>query len=434
MIRFLSLKKLLPRTFFGRALLMVVLPTILAQAVASYVFYERHWRTVHKYMAAALTNEIAYVVHRSENPGTRLASLTMASKFFELEAEWQKKRKLQDDAIAPKRYPELINQLSSRLEQQFYVSMPDEDIIEVDVEMQDGILSIRAPEKRIASATTYIFLLLANGAALLLLFIAILFLRNQVKPIQLLAAAAEAFGKGQEILQFRPRGALEVRRAGQAFLVMSERLKRLITRRTQMLAAISHDLRTPLTRMKLQLAMLDENNKTIGELKEDIQEMENMIREYLDFARGEGGEQAKPTEVNALLEDIVSDYGRSGKNIEFSSSTNITMLLREQSMRRCINNIIDNALRFGSRVAVSHQIIDDNLYIIIDDNGPGIPADKREQAMQPFRKLDEARTPGIGGVGLGLTIAKDIVLGHGGTLMLEESPIGGLRVSIILPV
>lgn len=432
MIRpFFLLKRFMPRSFFGRALLMIALPTILVQLVASYVFYERHWHTIHKYMAISLANEIAYVTERMENPSTRIPSLHMASKYFELDAQWLSPVRIANNNNSY--YPELSSQLENRISYPFSVSPYGEDMIEINIAMRDGVLSIRAPEKRVASATTYIFLLWTHGAALLLVIISILFLRNQVRPIQQLAQASEAFGKGQEILQFRPRGALEIRRAGQAFLVMSERIKRLITRRTQMLAAISHDLRTPLTRMKLQLAMLDE--KDAADLNQDIQEMENMIREYLEFARGEGGEQARNSDINALLEDVVSGYLRSGKKIKLSANDHIVMPLREQAMRRCLHNIIDNALRFAHDVAISYELDEDNVIIHVDDNGPGIHDSKKEEALQAFRKLDEARTPGSGsGVGLGLTIAKDVALSHGGSLELVDSPLGGLRVNIILPV
>lgn len=425
------LKRFSPKTLYGRAFLIVVLPVLLAQAFASYMFYERHWKNVQKHMAIALANEVSYIVQRAEKAPEREASLRMASKHFAFTAEWVN-GPAQSEAVLNVPYPELQRQLWERLSYRFTVENAVSDQVLIHVYMQDGTLVLGTSEKRFSSATTYIFILWMMAAGLVFSIVAVLFLRNQIRPIKQLAEASEAFGKGQEILHFRPRGAQEVRRAGQAFIIMSERLRRLITRRTQMLAAISHDLRTPLTRMKLQLAM-GEDGPREDALRQDIKEMEHMIQEYLDFARGEGGEQATQVDVSGWLGELAEGYIRQQKSLRLSLDIEESWMLKPLAFRRCLQNLVDNALRYGSEVVLGAEVSNGELHVWVEDNGPGIPEEKYEDVMQPFRTLDEARTPGQSGVGLGLSIAKDVVLGHGGQLLLSRSKMGGLKVSIWLP-
>ena len=267
--------------------------------------------------------------------------------------------------------------------------------------------------------------------------IAIIFLRNQVRPIERLALAAEAFGQGRAVPDFRPRGATEVRRAAQAFLTMRERIERYLQQRTEMLAGVSHDLKTPLTRLKLQLAMMDDNDDTAA-LRQDVADMERMLDEYLQFARGEGGEEATATDLSELVRDAVDAAGR-GKNANPLGATiapGLTLPLKPNALRRCLNNLIDNALKHGTRAEVALQKTADGtqVEIVIDDDGPGIPEARREEAFRPFHRLDEGRNLQAGGSGLGLAIARDIARAHGGELTLGDSPLGGLRAVIRLPV
>jgi two-component system osmolarity sensor histidine kinase EnvZ len=270
----------------------------------------------------------------------------------------------------------------------------------------------------------------------LFLLIAVLFLRNQIRPIRRLAEAADNFGRGVDTLGFRPSGATEVRKAARAFIVMRERIKRQLRTRTEMLAGISHDLRTPLTRMKLELAMLPDTDairESVKELGDDVQQMEHMIQEYLDFARGEGREEAIRVSVRELLEDVVNDYRRLNEDVVLASGDDGMMDIRASGFRRVLHNVIDNALRYGKRCDVLLRISANYCEIIVDDEGAGIPQEKRDEVFKPFNRLDPSRNTKTGGVGLGLTIARDIVLAHGGNIALDSSPKGGLRVIIRLP-
>jgi two-component system osmolarity sensor histidine kinase EnvZ len=430
MLMWRLLKRIAPKTLSGRAVMIVVLPTLLVQALSTYMFYERHWANVHKHMAIALASEVAYIVKRAEVPANRKHSLTLAENYFGMRAHWEAEPSNENIATAAIPYPELHRQLWERLPYPFRVIDNVQDRVDIRVLMPDGVLTLHTSEKRFWSATTYIFMLWMNGSALFFLIIALLFLRNQIRPIEQLADAAEAFGKGQPILNFRPRGAKEVRRAGQAFIMMSERIRRWSSQRTQFLAAISHDLRTPLTRMKLQLAIAP--SAVLEPLAQDIAEMEAMIGAYLAFVRGEGSEAAVETPLRSLLEEVVARYAHHGTSIILHPVPDILLPLKVQSFRRCLQNILDNGLRFASHIEIRVQQHEQQVDIIIDDNGSGIPEELRDEMFQPFRKGEAARTPGDGGVGLGLSIAKDIVLAHGGTIALQDSPLGGLRVRISL--
>jgi two-component system osmolarity sensor histidine kinase EnvZ len=300
------------------------------------------------------------------------------------------------------------------------------------VQLADGVLSFRPTLKRLESGTTVIFMLWMTGSALVFLCIAILFLRNQVRPIRQLAEAAENFGKGQDMPGFKPHGALEVRRAARAFLIMRDRIARQIRSRTEMLAGISHDLRTPLTRMKLQLA-LPQDAQAARAMSEDVGQMERMIAEYLDFARGEGGEESAVVRLKALMQDIADDYARLGKKVPVEAE-DATITLREGAFRRMMHNLIDNAIRYGKECRVSAAAMPTRVEICVDDKGPGIPAAQREEVFRPFTRLDASRNPATGGVGLGLTIARDVARSHGGDISLSDAPGGGLRVLVRLPL
>ncbi len=258
-------------------------------------------------------------------------------------------------------------------------------------------------------------------------------MRNMVKPIRKLAEAADALGKGRDVPDFKPYGAREVRRAAAAFLIMRDRLKRQMQQRTEMLAGVSHDLRTPLTRMKLQLALLGHKPEA-ADLAADVSEMEQMVEEYLAFARGEGSEQAVPVDVPEMLEDIVETAQRHGGKVTLTAKDPIRLTLRPNGFRRCITNLIANAARFGQHVQLQAAHKSHFVEITVDDDGPGVPEDKREDVFRPFYRLDHDRNRGTGGAGLGLTIARDVVRGHGGNIALANSPLGGLRVVIRLPV
>jgi two-component system osmolarity sensor histidine kinase EnvZ len=301
--------------------------------------------------------------------------------------------------------------------------------IVVDVQMQSGVLNIEVPRKRLYIGTLYLFLSWLFGTALLVFSIAALFLRTQVRGIARLAAAAEALGMGRDMEPIRPEGAIEVRRAAAAFNRMAERLRRYLTQRTTMLAGVSHDLRTPLTRLRLALAMLPDNvpAEELAYMQEDIEEMERLIAVYLSFARGEGTEQPVPADLSAILNEVAAAARRHGTSLSQDIPEGLHAVLRPDSIRRAITNLVDNARRYAKNIWLRAERRDSRLRVIIDDDGPGIPAERRDIVFRPFESAEP------GGTGLGLAIARDIVGAHGGDILLQDRPGGGLRVIVELP-
>jgi two-component system osmolarity sensor histidine kinase EnvZ len=305
--------------------------------------------------------------------------------------------------------------------------------VEIHVQMDNGVLQIVAPRRRLFSSTTYVVILWMVGTSLALFTVAALFMRSQVRPIRRLAAAAEAFGKGRDSDDFTVEGASEVRQAGNAFTVMRDRIRRQISQRTDMLAGVSHDLRTPLTRMKLALAMMG-SGPEVSDLKADVAEMERMVGGYLTFARGAGREATAPIDLGELLQDVAATARREGAEITLEVAESLEATVRPEAMRRALVNLIGNAQRYAKKIRVAGRHGAEAIEIVIDDDGPGVPADKREEVFRPFFRLEESRNPETGGIGLGLTIARDVVRGHGGEVILADSPMGGLRVILRLPV
>jgi two-component system osmolarity sensor histidine kinase EnvZ len=300
----------------------------------------------------------------------------------------------------------------------------------IDVQLPDQLLQVEAPRKRLYAGTFYVFLAWLVGSSLLLFAIAAIFARNQVRAIRRLAGAAEAFGMGRDIGPIRPEGAVEVRMAGVAFNRMQERIRRFMQQRTEMLAGVSHDLRTPLTRLRLALAMLpprEELQTDVAEMTADVEEMDRMIGDYLAFARGEGAEQARPTDLAVVLEDVATGARRAGAEVALDVPTGLVLPLRTDAVRRAVTNLVDNARRHARHIAVAARRTGDRVVqVTVDDDGPGIAPAQREDAFRPFESA-------AGGIGLGLAIARDIVRAHGGDIMLEDSPLGGLRARIQLP-
>jgi two-component system osmolarity sensor histidine kinase EnvZ len=295
-----------------------------------------------------------------------------------------------------------------------------------------GPVVVTVPRRRVSASNPHQLLVLMIATSVLMTLVAYYFLRAQLRPITKLAAAAEAFGKGQ-VVAYRPRGAIEVRAAGRAFLDMRARIERQIEQRTRMLSGVSHDLRTPLTRMRLGLAMLPEDDE-VRALQADVAQMQRMVDEFLAFARGDAMEEAQPTDVLALVREVIADAGRGGGQVALADSADIApVALRAEAVRRALGNLIGNAVRYGSRVVVAVAVSGRMLRLMVDDDGPGIPADRRDEAMAPFARLDAARDPNQGGgVGLGLAIAADVARSHGGELRLSDSPLGGLRAELLL--
>lgn len=432
-------KKILPRSLLGRSLLIIVTPLVLLQLVSAAIFFESHWDKVTLQLARGVAGDIAAVIgylERYPYAPDREWLFEMAADHFHVFATIRPDAGLPD---IPPSNDSLIEEMLGRalreyVGRSFVVDTHSlERHVVILVKTGEGVLEAVLPRKRLFSSTTYVFVTWMVGISLLLFGVATVFMRNQVKPIRRLAVAADNFGKGRDVPAFKPEGAREVRQAAVAFLAMQERIKRQIAQRTDMLSGVSHDLRTPLTRMKLQLALL-EGVEGVAELAEDIGEMERMLEGYLAFARGEGGELPKPTNLSRLLDEAVAQARRKRGVIDLHTEGEITLPLRPNAFKRCIANLIDNATRYAGHVSVRAGRRGDAIEITIDDDGPGIPASMREEVFRPFFRLDASRNPGTGGVGLGLSIARDIIRGHGGDIDLSDSPTGGLRARLSLPL
>lgn len=427
------IKRFLPKSLFGRALLILVIPTVLIQMGMAYMFYERHWQAVTRYMSNALAGDTAFLVNQLSQTASKTKTIQEFETATSLDVQLLPGKSLK--RIKGEREFEFFERiLSQKISEPFVLKrLPDGDSIELTIQMQGQLLVITTTSKRLESPTTTVFLIWMVVSSTLLLLVATIFLRNQLRPISRLAQASDAFGRGVDTPDFRPSGASEVRMASRAFITMRERIKRQIRTRTDMLSGISHDLRTPLTRMKLQLAMLGDSDAS-REMGEDVAQMEHMIAEYLDFARGEGGEEAVPIRLDKLLSDIVVDYGRIGTVVHLENGEPLELALRPMAFRRTLTNLIDNAIRYGKTAHLSYARERSLVKIMVDDEGKGIPPELHEEVFRPFARLDASRNSKTGGVGLGLTIARDIVLAHGGSIQFAESPFGGLRVIIILPL
>jgi two-component system osmolarity sensor histidine kinase EnvZ len=434
------IKRFLPRSLFGRSLMILVTPVVLLQIVATYVFYEQHWETMSKRLSGGVAGDVAMVIDvLSEDIDTasRDTMLALAERHTGIRMHYVGTEILPNrpvHASGSSVGATLASALEERVARPFQVDADSDDRnVLVAIQMSEGVLHASVPRKRLFSSTTYVFILWMIGTSLILYAIAGVFMRNQVRPIRRLAAAAESFGKGHEIRDFKPEGASEVRRAAIEFNRMRERITRQITQRTAMLAGVSHDLRTPLTRLKLQLALLGDGPE-IDELKTDVVEMEKMLDAYLAFVRGEGAEAVVSTDLKPLLEEVVGGARRDGGRVALEVDDDLQVKLRPNAFRRGITNLVANACRYGGTVAIHAHQNNGTLELTVDDDGPGIPPDQREDAFKPFFRLDPSRNAATGGVGLGLTIARDVVRGHGGDVVLGTSPLGGLRATVRLPV
>jgi len=435
-----GLKSLMPRTLLARSLLILILPLVLLQVISAFVFYEGHWDQISKYLARGLAGDIGAIVELArgaETPEARQKVFSLAQRRMNMPTTFHEGAILGNDGVIVQgSIPDsfFLSALDERVGLPYRILAPDDTkSLTVEVQLGNGVIAMSALRKRLFSSTTYVFVLWMVGSSLLLFGVAMVFLRNQVRPIRKLAAAANAFGKRQSVAKFKPEGAREVRQAAAAFLVMRDRIERQIDQRTSMLAGVSHDLRTPLTRMKLQLSMMG-TDEDIQDLQTDIQEMEHMLDGYLAFARGEGGEQSSAVDMSALVESIVTALKRKNVPVHYHCEGQISLLARPRALKRCITNLAENAAKFGDHVAIRVGHRDQYVDITIDDDGPGIPEQARNDVFKPFFRLDASRNSKTGGVGLGLSIVRDIVRSHGGDITLSESPQGGLRARVQLPL
>jgi two-component system, OmpR family, osmolarity sensor histidine kinase EnvZ len=430
----------LPKGLYARSLIIIIAPVVLLQSVIAYVFMERHWQLVTKRLSAAVTADIAALIDVYESyPQDRDTTILtrIANDRLNLDADVMRDAKL--PAPGPKPFFSLLDEaLSDEIRRQiarpFWIdTVGRSNLIEVRVALGDGgVMRVVARRSQAYASNSHIFLLWMGGSSLVLLGVAILFLRNQIRPILRLADAAESLGKGRDV-EFRPRGAREVRQAGHAFIEMKRRIERAFEQRTAMLNGVSHDLRTIITRFKLSLALL-EQSPDVEDLRRDVDEMSRMLEAYLAFARGDSGEAAVEVDLRAVLEDLRTDVERQGGHVaavEVSGERAVTV--RPDAFRRLLFNLAANAARHGETIAISARREARWLAVSIDDDGGGIPEELREEVFKPFVRLDESRNQDAGGTGLGLAIARDIARSHGGDITLHESPLGGLRATVRIP-
>lgn len=429
----------LPKRLYARTLLILLIPIILLQSVLTFVFLERHWNLVTQRLSAAVSRDIAALIDVYEQyPQDKEAAFLrkVASDRLGLSVE------LLPDADLPPPGPKpffspldsaLSREISTLVKRPYWIdTVGNSNVIEVRVKLDNNVFRVFAPRNYAYASNSHIFIAWMFGTSLVLIAISILFLRNQIKPIQQLAEAAEAFGKGRDVPNFRPRGATEVRRAAAAFLEMKRRIERQIEQRTTMLAGVSHDMRTVLTRFKLELALLGDAPEADA-MRRDVDELQNMLEAYLSFARGESGEGPGMVDISEMLKDLAAHAERQGRKANANFSGPPIVQARKEALRRCVANLVANAIRYGKNISLSGKREPRWLEVSVEDDGPGIPADKREEVFRPFLRLDASRNQDLGNSGLGLSIARDIAIAHGGDIFLSESPMGGLRATVRIP-
>ncbi len=437
-----AIANLLPKGLYGRSLLIVILPMVLLQAAVAYVFMERHWELVTHRLSAAVARDIGAIIdlYKAYPPVGGVDRLqTISSERFHIDVE------LLPQGPLPPPIPKtffaeldpltraLPDEISKQIHRPFWIdTVGRSGLMEIRVDLGNGILRILAHRSLAYEANAHIFILWMLGAAIVLLAVAILFLRNQIRPILRLARAAEDFGKGRDF-DFQPHGAREVRQAGYAFIEMKRRVERALEQRTAMLNGVSHDLRTILTRFKLSLAVMDEQPET-EPLQKDVEEMQRMLEAYLAFARGDTGEATVSTDVHAVLDALRSDAERHGSSVSIEASGNLNVKVRPSAFKRCLANLVANAQRHGENIVLQASREQRFIAIHVDDDGPGIAPEHREDVFRPFYRLDEARNQDDSGAGLGLAIARDIARSHGGDVSLGTSAMGGLRASVRIPL
>jgi len=431
------IKQLLPKKLFYRSLFIVAAPIILLQIIITVVFFDSLWIKTNKGMTRSVVGEVQtmFDIYKSKEIKNKNVVIDTYNENFDFAITFK------ENEILPERKSErwfspmdrsLRRELKSVFGSSYWFDTTAyKELVDLRIEYKNGIFQIFFPKNKIAPSSARIFALWITLPGLLLIFIAIIFLKNQTRPIVNLAKAAEKFGKGEYVKEFRPSGAKEIRQAGFEFERMRKRISIHLNQRSEMLSGISHDLRTPLTRLKLQLAFLKQQDlaKKMGD---DIEEMERMLNEYLEFASQQKNEKTETINLNEIIENIVQKY--EGKDINLLLEENIKINIRPNSIKRCLSNLIDNSLSYGAKVEVSTKRKMNNLIISVDDNGPGIPESEYENVTKPFYRLDKSRSQNKSGVGLGLSITNDIIRSHGGSISFEKSPLKGLRVKVSLPL
>jgi len=432
------IKKILPKRLFYRSLIIVATPMILLQIIVTVVFFDSLWIKANKGMTRSLVGEVEtlFDVYRTQQDQKHKETLiAIYNKNFDLTVNTN------ENEILPKEkterwYSPIDRSLRRELKPVFGTSYwfdttTYKEKVDLRIKYKDGVLQIFFPKEKISPSSARIFALWITLPGLLLIMIAIIFLKNQTRPIVNLAKAAERFGKGEFVKEFRPSGAREIRQAAYEFDKMRKRITIHLNQRSDMLSGISHDLRTPLTRLKLQLALLNQQD-VAKKMSNDIEEMERMLNEYLEFSRHQKKEETESANINNIINEVTKKY--ENKNIDVSVEEDTIINIRPNSIKRCLSNLIENSLSYGKKVSIFSNKTKNNLLITVDDDGPGIDESEYQNVMKPFYRIDKSRGQNKSGVGLGLSIANDIIRSHGGNISLAKSPLNGLRVRISLPL
>ncbi len=430
------IKKILPKRLFYRSLIIVATPIILLQIIITVVFFDSLWIKTNKGMTRSLVSEVKtmFDIYKNSQPSEKKMIIDLYNENFDFVIILRK------NEILPKTKTErwfspmdrsLRRELKPIFKRMYWFDTTEyEQLVDLRIKYKNGILQIFFPKHRIAPSSARIFALWITLPGFFLILIAIFFLKNQTRPIVRLAKAAEKFGKGESINEFRPSGAKEIRQAAYEFDKMRKRITIHLNQRSEMLSGISHDLRTPLTRLKLQLAFIKQQ-ELAKKMGDDIEEMERMLNEYLEFARHQKSEKSEIVNINFLIENIIKKYDE--KEINLQLEQNVEINIRANAIKRCLINLIDNALSYGQKVEVLTMRKMNNIVILVDDDGPGIPEKEYQNVMKPFYRIDKSRGQNKAGVGLGLSIANDIIRSHGGNISFGKSPLSGLRVKVSLP-
>ena len=430
------IKNLLPKRLFYRGLLIVAVPIVVLQVTITLVFFDSLWIKTNKGMTKSLVSEIVTIIdiYNNESEYNKKIVTDLYNKNFSFSVRFLENEKLPDIKVERWFSPmdrTLRKELKLKINQYWFNTIAYKEVVDLRIKFRDGVLQIFFPKERIQASSFRIFALWITLPAILMITIAIIFLKNQTRPITKLAEASERFGRGEDIEEFRASGALEIRKAGLEFDKMRKRILRHLNQRSEMLSGISHDLRTPLTRIKLQLAMIKDKDLSIR-LSEDVDEMEKMLNEYLQFASTEAKDKTETFDLSELVKNINNKY--ENPNIINDFDSQIYFNGRKNLIQRCINNLIDNSLKYGKKIVVKIKKQNSNIIISIDDDGPGIPKSEYQNIIKPFYKIDKSRSDSKSSVGLGLTISSDIAKSHGGDINFEKSKLGGLQVRISLPV
>ena len=430
------IKKLLPKQLFYRGLLIVATPIIILQITILIVFFDSLWIKTNKGMTRSLVSEIVTIIdiYNNESHYNKQMVTDLYNQNFNFSVRFLENEKLPDIKVERWFSPmdrTLRRELKPKFNEYWFNTMTHKEIVDLRIKFRDGVLQIFFPKERIQASSIRIFSLWITLPAFLLILVAIIFLKNQTRPIIKLAEASEKFGRGEDIEEFRPSGALEIRKAGYEFDRMRKRIIRHLNQRSEMLSGISHDLRTPLTRIKLQLALI-KDMEISKKLSGDVDEMEKMLNDYLQFSKSTFSDKTETFDISELIKSTVKKYENADISLDQPEKTIFTG--RKNLIQRCLNNLIDNALKYATKVKVKQEKIRKTIVIIIEDDGPGIPASEYNNVFKPFYKIDKGRSEAKSSVGLGLSISSDIIRSHGGTIELRKSETGGLEVMISLPV